>query len=100
MKEEQPGPHDSGKFNTDRSSMFDKRSALTNRNRKTRSTPADPEFRCSQCGTTFLRSSSPCLPFCSIRCQRIDLGNWLDESYGLPIESPEDREYGTVDDDE
>lgn len=27
------------------------------------------------------------MPFCSERCQRIDLGRWLDERYGLPYES-------------
>jgi endogenous inhibitor of DNA gyrase (YacG/DUF329 family) len=31
------------------------------------------------------------MPFCSERCRLIDLGRWLDEEQGLPIE-PEDRE--------
>jgi uncharacterized protein len=26
-------------------------------------------------------------PFCSERCQLIDLGNWANEKYGLPFES-------------
>lgn len=26
------------------------------------------------------------MPFCSSRCRQIDLGRWLDEGYGLPIE--------------
>ncbi|MEC7604660.1 MAG: DNA gyrase inhibitor YacG, partial [Planctomycetota bacterium] len=26
------------------------------------------------------------------RCQKIDLGRWLDEGYGLPIEGQEDFE--------
>ena len=25
-------------------------------------------------------------PFCSARCQRIDLGNWLGEKYAVPAE--------------
>lgn len=29
------------------------------------------------------------LPFCSRRCQELDLSNWLTESYGLPYESDE-----------
>ena len=31
------------------------------------------------------------MPFCSVRCKQIDLGRWLDEEIGIPIE-PEDRE--------
>ena len=27
-------------------------------------------------------------PFCSARCQRIDLGNWLGERYAVPGEPP------------
>ena len=26
------------------------------------------------------------MPFCSRRCQQIDLGMWLTESYGIPYE--------------
>ena len=48
--------------------------------------------RCSYCGTKFERASSPCMPFCSIRCHRIDLGNWLNESYGLPWDGEGERE--------
>ena len=29
-------------------------------------------------------------PFCSERCQLIDLGNWASEKYGLPFESDPD----------
>ena len=43
-------------------------------------------FRCAYCGKKFEKASSPCLPFCSVRCHRIDLGMWLNESYGLPWE--------------
>jgi uncharacterized protein len=31
------------------------------------------------------------MPFCSQRCRMIDLGRWLDEKQGLPIE-PAERE--------
>jgi endogenous inhibitor of DNA gyrase (YacG/DUF329 family) len=32
------------------------------------------------------------MPFCSRRCQLIDLGRWLDEEHGLPVESDEEEE--------
>jgi endogenous inhibitor of DNA gyrase (YacG/DUF329 family) len=35
----------------------------------------------------------PEFPFCSHRCKLIDLGRWLDESYGLPAEEGEDNPY-------
>ena len=50
-------------------------------------------FRCAYCGKKFERSASPVLPFCSIRCHRVDLGMWLNESYGLPYEGEGTREY-------
>ena len=38
-------------------------------------------------------SESIARPFCSERCRTIDLGNWLGESYRIPIESEdEDRD--------
>ena len=45
--------------------------------------------RCSLCGKEFFRSESGAFPFCTERCRKIDLGNWLNESYGLPIEDSE-----------
>lgn len=47
--------------------------------------------RCSYCGEAFPVLDSRHLPFCSRRCQQLDLGNWLSESYGLPIESGPDH---------
>jgi endogenous inhibitor of DNA gyrase (YacG/DUF329 family) len=37
-------------------------------------------------------------PFCSARCQQLDLGKWLNESYSIPAEetipaNDEDGEY-------
>jgi endogenous inhibitor of DNA gyrase (YacG/DUF329 family) len=29
-------------------------------------------------------------PFCSDRCQKIDLGAWADESYSIPVETTEE----------
>jgi endogenous inhibitor of DNA gyrase (YacG/DUF329 family) len=32
------------------------------------------------------------MPFCSQRCQQIDLGRWFNEEIGLPVESHESDE--------
>jgi len=40
--------------------------------------------RCPKCGRVFDPAGSKAFPFCSERCQMIDLGSWLDEDYGLP----------------
>ena len=29
------------------------------------------------------------MPFCSVRCQQIDLGRWINEEIGLPVEPDE-----------
>jgi len=39
----------------------------------------------------------PDVPFCSDRCRLIDLGNWADESYRIPVapvaeRKPEDKD--------
>lgn len=41
---------------------------------------------CSQCGQTFDPAVTPSRPFCSRRCQTIDLGRWLDEAVEIPHE--------------
>ena len=41
---------------------------------------------CSTCGRRFLIDETNVPPFCSERCQLIDLGRWLDESIGVPHE--------------
>ena len=43
-------------------------------------------MKCSTCGNKFYLQLSPTPPFCSTRCQEIDLGRWLDESIGVPFE--------------
>ena len=50
----------------------------------------DVQLKCSLCGKRYWRSASEVVPFCSRRCQQIDLGNWLDERYGFPVEGSED----------
>jgi endogenous inhibitor of DNA gyrase (YacG/DUF329 family) len=48
---------------------------------------------CAFCGNKFDRETTPCMPFCSIRCQQIDLGNWLNEAYTMPTDGSEDGEW-------
>jgi len=48
--------------------------------------------RCAYCGKKFERASTPVMPFCSTRCHQIDLGMWLNESYGLPWDGEADPE--------
>jgi endogenous inhibitor of DNA gyrase (YacG/DUF329 family) len=40
--------------------------------------------RCPVCDAHVDLAATPTIPFCSDRCRLIDLGRWLDESYGLP----------------
>lgn len=41
---------------------------------------------CPTCNQRFVIDETPTPPFCSERCQMVDLGRWLDEDYGLPYE--------------
>lgn len=61
--------------------------------------PTPGQMNCSICGTGFSPQESSFMPFCGKRCQQIDLGRWLGEAYGLPIEGHEEREFGGLDDD-
>lgn len=40
--------------------------------------------RCPVCAASVDLEKTPTLPFCSERCRLVDLGRWLDESYGVP----------------
>ncbi len=42
--------------------------------------------RCPICERTFDSEQSPTMPFCSEQCRLIDLGRWLGERYGIPVE--------------
>ena len=46
----------------------------------------NPTLMCPTCGRRFLLDETQTPPFCSPRCQLIDLGRWLDEDIGLPFE--------------
>ncbi|WP_200916680.1 DNA gyrase inhibitor YacG [Jeongeupia sp. HS-3] len=44
---------------------------------------------CPQCGEPAAYSpDNPFRPFCSQRCRLIDLGQWADESYRIPLADP------------
>lgn len=47
--------------------------------------------KCSLCGVPFVREQSKVFPFCSPRCQLIDLHGWFNEKFGLPVEGHEDH---------
>ncbi len=42
--------------------------------------------RCPICGRQFDVKKTQAMPFCSHRCRQIDLGHWLDERYGFPVD--------------
>jgi endogenous inhibitor of DNA gyrase (YacG/DUF329 family) len=41
--------------------------------------------RCPVCDAAVDLVRTPTVPFCSDRCRLVDLGRWLDESYGVPL---------------
>lgn len=48
------------------------------------------KIKCPRCGQdTVFNSENPYRPFCSERCQLIDLGAWADESYRMPLQEEE-----------
>ncbi len=50
-----------------------------------------PHIHCPVCGRQFDSETATAMPFCSDRCRQVDLGRWLSEQYGLPIESEDGR---------
>lgn len=52
--------------------------------------PQSDLVRCPTCGEFFDPLITPVMPFCSERCQQVDLGRWFNEEIGLPVE-PEDE---------
>ena len=44
-------------------------------------------MKCPRCGGAALFSpDNPWRPFCSERCKLIDLGQWANEGYRIPVE--------------
>lgn len=55
---------------------------------------------CPSCKKASLKDGNKVFPFCSERCQLVDLGRWLNEEYRVPAEradpddeDPEKREH-------
>lgn len=49
------------------------------------------KIKCPRCGLfTLYSTDNPNRPFCSARCQLVDLGKWADESYRVPINTDPD----------
>ena len=46
-----------------------------------------PKVKCPKCGKEVEFTGNEFRPFCSERCQLLDLGAWADEEYNLPAES-------------
>jgi endogenous inhibitor of DNA gyrase (YacG/DUF329 family) len=42
------------------------------------------------------RAENGAFPFCSRRCRTIDLGNWLDEQYRVPVSDASEDEDGAL----
>lgn len=45
-------------------------------------------MKCPNCEKPTTWQDNPFRPFCSERCKMIDFGNWADETYAVPAESP------------
>jgi len=41
---------------------------------------------CPTCSKKIVLEGNRSMPFCSERCRLIDLGRWLDEEIGVPVE--------------
>ena len=46
---------------------------------------------CPKCKLKFSYYDSACRPFCSEKCQQVDLGNWFLEKYAVPVTTPLDQ---------
>jgi len=49
---------------------------------------------CPQCGKDVIwnKEISPYRPFCSERCKLIDLGQWAEGGYSIPLEEKSDQD--------
>jgi endogenous inhibitor of DNA gyrase (YacG/DUF329 family) len=50
--------------------------------------------RCPVCSSRVDLAKTPTAPFCSERCQTVDLARWLDEAYAVPEPIREEDEDG------
>ncbi len=54
------------------------------------------EVTCPTCKKKFAYYSSEFRPFCSEKCRLIDLGQWLSESYAVPVHKLTEDEQQTL----
>lgn len=54
------------------------------------------DVTCPTCKKKFDYYSSDFRPFCDERCRLIDLGQWLSESYSVPVEKLTEEESQTL----
>lgn len=54
------------------------------------------EVTCPTCKKKFEYYSSEFRPFCSEKCRLIDLGQWLTESYTVPVQKLSEEEQETL----
>lgn len=47
---------------------------------------------CPTCGKDVDEEATVVMPFCSPRCKQIDLGRWLGEEIGMPLDPERDRQ--------
>lgn len=50
-----------------------------------------PSAKCPVCERAFDVNHSQAMPFCSERCRQVDLGRWLNEDYGVPVERSDEE---------
>ena len=58
-------------------------------------------MKCPTCGKPVEWKDNPVRPFCSERCQLVDLGKWVEGEYRVPGEPvPQERSERTLSDDD
>lgn len=64
------------------------------------------KVKCPQCEIEFNYYESEFRPFCTDRCQKIDLGHWFQETYTVPVkgnaqeEVENEKQQSEMDDEE
>jgi endogenous inhibitor of DNA gyrase (YacG/DUF329 family) len=58
-------------------------------------------MKCPTCGKPVEWKDNPARPFCSERCQLVDLGKWVEGEYRVPGEAvPQEQNERTISDDD
>lgn len=50
------------------------------------------QLTCPTCGHRVIPEETPSMPFCSVRCQHVDLGRWFNQEIGMPVEPDENSD--------